>query len=270
MFDLIIIGMGPAGMSAGVYAKRSNLNVLMLESNTPGGNVLKAKTVDNYLGFNNVSGTDLAVSMFNHINELDISYKIEKVLKLDNKNEYKEVITNKDTYKAKRVLITSGKGNNKLFINNNEIKADNISYCALCDGALYKDKDVLLIKENNESDNEEVFLKSNVANLYICSKNDIKEIIILDNLVKKVILKDKELDVSGIFVSGSDEYSTIFDKDLIERKNGKIIVNKQYETNVSGIYAAGDVTDKDLYQISTAVAEGATAAVNIIKDLGGK
>lgn len=265
MYDLIIIGMGPAGMSAGVYAKRSGLNVLMLESSAPGGAILKAKTINNYLGFKNISGPDLALEMFNHINSLDVKYKVEKVLKINNGDE-KEVITDKHTYKTKTVLITSGKGINKLIINGKNISANNLSFCTLCDGALYKDKNVILIKNKND-DNEEQFLKNIVNNLYVIPKESIKDIEVNNDIITKVIT-DKEINVDGVFVSDFDNVITEFDKELNIRENGKIVVNNEYETKVDGIYAAGDVIKKEVYQVSTAVGEGASAAISIIKKLG--
>lgn len=267
MYDLIIIGMGPSGMSAGLYAKRSNLNVLILESNAPGGTLLKVKNIDNYLGFSNTSGTDLALSMFNHIQDLGIEYKIENVLKIENKKEYKEIITNKEKYKTKTILITSGKSINKLIINNENIIADNISYCVLCDGALYKDKNVVLIEETSD-DTEKLYLDNIAKCLKVLKKEEIKDINIENNLVKEIKTNDETIKTDGVFVSSGDNIATEFDKDLDIRENGKIKINDKYETKVEGIYASGDVIKKDIYQVCNAVSEGAEAVISIIKYLG--
>ncbi len=265
MYDLIIIGMGPSGMSAGVYAKRRNLNVLILENNTPGGAVLKAETIDNYLGFSKIKGSDLALSMFNHINDLGVSYKIENVLKIEDHKDIKTITTNKGTYNTKTILIANGKGLNKLIINNKPIIAKNISYCTLCDGALYKNKDVVLISEDEK---EKVFLENIVNKLYVINKDEIKDIVIENDLIKELILSDKKINVDGIFLGEGNSIKVEFDKDLNIRNNGKITVNEKYETKANGIYASGDVINKDLYQVCNAVSEGAEAVVNIIKYLG--
>ena len=150
MFDLIIIGAGPAGMSASIYASKSNLKTLLIECDTPGGLLNKLNNIDNYLGFNNISGSDLAFNMYEHIRKENIELKHEKVLKIENNKDYKKVITNKNEYQTKKIIIAIGRKPKKAGIQGEEkYNKKGISYCAICDSHLYKNKDVVVIGDNS-------------------------------------------------------------------------------------------------------------------------
>ena len=293
MYDVIIIGMGPAGISAGIYAKRSGMNVLMLEKEAPGGLMNKTNIVDNYPGFKNITGPELALKMFNHIKEQEVPYKIEEVIDIDIQKNKKIVKTNKNTYETKAVILTAGRQPRKPKLKGiTELEGKGVSYCSVCDAPLFKGKDVAIIGSGNSAFEEGIYISSFVKNLYILSsKDEIKADKILQKKVKKIknikIMKNsivlslesnegvlsgvilengKKIEVQGLFVYIGYSPTTAYLEALnILDSKGYIEVNENMETKVKGFYAAGDVIKKDLYQIVTAVSEGAIAAVNAKK-----
>ena len=275
MYDLIIIGLGPAGLNAGVYASKANLKTLAIEANTPGGLLLKLGEINNYIGFPNITGMDLAFKMFEHFNKENIEYKIEKVLEIENKENKKIVKTNKNTYEAKNILITTGI-KRKTLKDMDMFIGKGVSYCTVCDASLYKNKIVALIG-NKEAIEDIKYLNGIVKKIYFITEEKIDadcETIYskVKNLKKendKFILElenNEKLEVDGIFINVGKDYSSSFDKSLgIRNEKGFIEVDKNMETKIKGIYAAGDVIKKDLRQICTATAEAAIAVNNIKK-----
>lgn len=277
MYDTIIIGMGPSGMSAALYAKRSGLKVLCLEKNVPGGQVNNAKTINNYLGYENIKGAELAYKMFMHVKDENIEYKIEEVTKITKENNIFTIETNKNKYTSKTVIISTGRQPKKT---KEEIET-NITFnkCAICDAPLYKGKDVLVLGNSENAFEEACFLNetSNVtllstekidselinkynSKLYIIDNEKILDIKNEDN---KYIVKttNKELIVDGIFSFMGYERETKYLENLnILESNGLINANGT-ETIVPGLFASGDILKKDLYQIVTAVSEGAISAI---------
>ena len=152
MYDVIVIGMGPAGMSAAVYAKRSGLNVLMLEKGTPGGLINITNVVRNYLGYESVSGPELATKMFFHTQEQQIPYRIEEVEDIIIEEDKKIVITTEEAYETKAIIICGGRHPRKSNLENeSEFVGKGVSYCAICDAPLYKGKDVAVIGGGNNT-----------------------------------------------------------------------------------------------------------------------
>ena len=285
MYDVIIIGAGPAGMSASIYLKNANKNVLILEKDTPGGKILKAKKINNYLGLNNVEPSEIAYEMYNQVLENNIEIRKEKVIEIDKIDNKTIVKTNKNTYETKYILLSCGRIEKTLNLDmEEELLGKGVSYCAECDGNLYKDKIVTVIGNNNDSIEDARYLsgiarKVNYIN-YSKDKIDFKEenIFTVENLkvtklckedgvLTKILLDNgQEINTDGLFIlTGYTPNSNFIEKLKISTKDGYIIVDKNMKTNIDNIYASGDIIKKDLYQIITAAAEGAVAAVSIAK-----
>lgn len=285
MYDCIIIGAGPAGMSASIYLKNADKKVLVLEKNTPGGKILKAKEINNYLGLNNLSPYDISYEMYNQVIEKDVQINIEKVLSIELGNNCIIVKTDKNIYKSKYILLSCGRVEKGLNIElESELIGRGISYCAECDGNLYKDKVVSVIGSSNESVKEAIYLSKIARKVnYINYSNEEvnfseKNINVINNLkVTNLIEKDKLLsgiklnndeiiENDGLFILTGYTPNVKFIESLnLKIDRGYIIVDDKMKTSINNIYAAGDIIKKDLYQIITAAAEGAIAGVTIAK-----
>ncbi|MCI8394335.1 MAG: FAD-dependent oxidoreductase [Bacilli bacterium] len=289
IYDAIIIGMGVAGMSAAIYAKRSGKNILILEKKQPGGILNSIDKIENYPGVLPITGPNLALNLFNQLNLLEVPYKLEEVTKITLENKLKIVKTNQNAYQTKNILIATGRSPIMLNLpNENELLGKGISTCALCDGALYKEKDIALVGNNNRAIEESIFLSELARKVYVIirgsqlnvkeelqNKLKMKENIILitnsviteiksqNNYLYSIILnQEEELEINGLFLNLGYTPKLEFAKDLdITNTAGYIEVNDNYETNISGIYAAGDIIQKKIYQVVTAAAEGASAAI---------
>ncbi len=296
MYDVIIIGMGPAGIAAGIYATRSGLKVLMLEKNAPGGLVNFTNIIDNYPGLPNINGADLAYNFFEHVNKLNIPYKFESVMNIVNVNDQEKIVKTKDKeYKTKTIIIATGRTNKKLDIPNIEkLEGKGISYCAICDGPFYKDLDVVVVGGGNSALGQTLYLANicnkvtvlnrgsnlrgeidyqkklkKLDNVDIKMDTEVVEIIEKDNKVNELILNNGErIKTDGLFIYIGFNPSASFVKDLnITNEYDYIKVNEKMETNIPGIYACGDIIEKELYQIITATSDGATAAHNVFQHL---
>lgn len=281
MYDLIIIGMGPSGMSAALYAKRSNLNTLILEKNSPGGLVNTTNKIDNYLGIPDVTGPELAYKMFKHVSEMNIPFKIEEVNNVVKEKDLFKVTTNKSEYTTKSVIVSSGRSPKKTPF---EEKVSNLklSRCAICDAPLYKDKDVVVLGGGDSAVEESIYLSNISKSVKIISRSEIKgklkselescsnievienaniEDIKFDDDIYKLIVNGKEIIANGVFSYIGFTTSTGYLENLgVNMENGYIITSDG-STNIAGLYACGDIIKKSLYQIVTAVSEGAKCAV---------
>lgn len=287
MYDTIIIGAGPAGMSAALYLKNANKNVIIFEKEVPGGKILKAKKINNYLGFDKKEPSEISYEMYKQVIDLGVDIIIEKVLDVKKDKDKIKVTTNKDEYMTKTFLIACGRIEKSLGIENeSKLIGNGISYCSTCDGYLYKNKIIAVVGSNDISVQETKYL-SNIANkVYyinyslenlVFGETNIevinnKKIISLnekDNKLYSVTLSDnEELEIDGLFVLNGYTPNIEFIKNLnIKTEDGHIIVNKNMKTNIDNVYASGDIIKKDLYQIVTAASEGALAATSIIKSL---
>ncbi len=281
MFDLIIIGAGPAGMSASIYASKSNLKTLLIECDTPGGLLNKLNNIDNYLGFNNISGSDLAFNMYEHIRKENIELKHEKVLKIENNNEYKKVITNKNEYQTKKIIIAIGRKPKKSGIQGEEkYNKKGISYCAICDSHLYKNKDVVVIGDNSLALSESLYLKE-ICNVTLITNNkniksdkiniiyhNVIEFIGEDSLTGVKLDNNEIIKCNAAFIYNGYITEINFLKELnIINDKGNIDVDNRMETKVKGIYACGDIINKNIYQINTAVSEGCISALSAKMDI---
>ncbi len=293
MYDLIIIGMGISGISAAIYAKRANLKVLMIEGSAPGGTLNKITNVENYPGISSVSGPDFAFNLFTKVQELEIEYKIEEVT--DIITDTKTIKTKNNVYQAKNILIATGRRPKLLGLDKEEaLLGKGISTCALCDGALYKNKEVAVIGGGSSALAESIYLSKlvkkvylihrreefrgeytlveevkNINNIELVLNNEIKELKEENDILSGLILKDgQELNVSALFIYiGFIPNTSFIENSDIKLDKGYIIVDKDGATNISGIYASGDVTKKDTYQLINAASEGALASIKISENI---
>lgn len=289
MYDCLIVGMGPGGMSAGIYAKRSGLKTLMLEKNSPGGLINTTNLVDNYLGFDNITGPELAYKMFEHVKNNGVEYKVEEVTKIKKEGDIFKVETNKSKYEAKTVILAGGRQPRKVALEDT-LKNLKISRCSICDAPLYKNKDVLVLGGGNSAFEEGIYLSDFAKNLTIVTRNSIKadeelieeakkrnnirileneEIMNIEELEAnyKIELKNETLTVDGMFSYIGYSPSTEYLSNLGILESSGYIEANDTETKVPGLFACGDILKKDVYQIVTASSEGATAALKAKKHI---
>lgn len=296
LYDLIIVGAGPAGISAGIYAARANINCCIIEGSAPGGKVLKTGIIENYAGINKKTGPDLALEMLNQINELKVPVIYSHVLSVEKLENYFIVfLSNKTNVFAKSVIVATGT-NERAMNTPGEERFFNkgISYCAICDGALYKNKDVAVVGGGNAAIEEAAYLAGIVNKLYLVHRRDefradayaveqlkkyqnveyllsyVPEKVEGQTVVEKFVVKSvkdnslKSIDVSCIFPYIGAIPATKFVENLkITDSNGYIQANHAMETSVPGLFAAGDCIAKKYRQISTAVSDGTIAALNV-------
>ena len=292
-YDVIIIGAGPAGISASIYLKRANVNCLLLESEAPGGLLNKIHKIENYPGFTDDTGSILAFRMYSQVESLGIDLKIEKVINIKSGNDSYEVFTKNNVFVSKYIIIATGKTPKKLEIKNSEkYEGKGISYCAVCDGALYRNKDIAIVGGGNAAIDTANYMSSIANKIYIINRSSnlradqkgqeeikklenvnvlyntkLKDIIGDDTGVQGVVLEDgTEINLSGIFVCIGQTNNSAFYQNLnLKTDNKGIVVDKDLKTTANNVYACGDSISKDLYQVVTATSEGAMVASNIIK-----
>ncbi len=288
MRKCIIIGAGPAGMNAALYLKRAGIDVVLIEKEVPGGEMLKTNKIENYLGFESIDGGELALKMSKQIKDLGIKIMKDKVLKVT-KNDKFIVETEKEKLEADYVIVATGRTPRKLGLRGEDVLTGRgISYCAVCDGAFYRGKEVAVIGGGDAALTEALYLSDLCAKVYVVVRHDLRanevlqsrvkakeNIIVLKNVnvskldfderLSSIILDDgKTLPVSGMFIAigGMPQLNFLDDLDVM-MKNGYIVTNDKMESSVKGLYAVGDVRYKDYYQIVTAVSDGAVAALSI-------
>ena len=280
MYDVIIVGAGPAGISAGLYAKRANLDVLILYYENSA--IEKTEKIDNYYGFpNGVSGKQLYENGIVQAKMLGIEIKKEEIINIENNLDSKYIVkSQKESYEAKAVIIATG--NKKIkpnIIGIDEYEGKGISYCAICDGFFYRNKNVVVLGNGEFALSEADDLKNIVGSLKILTNGlnapenceyevDIRRIkqIYGDIKVSHIEFEDGEkMEVDGIFIAQGVAGGCDFAKKLgVMIENDKIIVNENMETNLKGLYACGDITG-GIYQISKAVYDGAKAGLEVTK-----
>lgn len=292
-FDCVIIGAGIAGMTAAIYLKRAGINTLIIEKSAPGGQMLRSSSIENYPGYKNIDGPSLAYNIFEQVNEHNTPYLYEEVINVNFDNNI--IKTNNNEIKYKYLIIATGRRNRKLNLSNEELlEGKGISYCALCDGNFYKEKEVIVVGGANSAVEEALYLSNickkviivyrgsklkaeekmidklnNTDNIEVLYETEIKEYIIKDNKLDKVLLSNnKTLEVDGIFMAiGGIPNSEIFN---LEKYNDYIVVDKDLKTSIDNVYACGDIIKKDIYQLTTAVGEASIVANNIIKEINNK
>jgi thioredoxin reductase (NADPH) len=292
IYDVIIIGAGPAGMGAAIYAKRAGLKCVVLDqSPISGGQVLTTYEVDNYLGFPGLSGGDLSDKFREHADKLGVEFITANVVKIDNESDNKIVTTDEGEFIAKTIVLATGANHSKLGIpGENELAGVGVSYCATCDGAFFRKRTVAVVGGGDVAVEDAIFLAGLCAKVYLIHRRDElraaaslqNKLMSMDNIeiiwdsevtqicgkdiVEKIEIKNKKtndiksLEVNGIFIAVGVVPNTELLKGIANMDDkGYIIADETCTTSVPGIYAAGDIRKKPMRQIITAVADGANA-----------
>lgn len=282
---VVILGSGIAGMTAGIYLKRGGLDVLVVEDNIPGGVLNEIPSIENYPGYEEISGPDLAINIYNQLTKLGVKILNKKITSIDLDNK---IINNNIKYEY--LVIATGRKSRMLSLEHEkELLGKGISTCALCDGFFYKDKKVAVVGGGSSSLTEALYLSKICKEVIIIHRRDkltsdkylidkinsTKNIKVLynsnitkynqnNNKLTSVTINNKDnLEVEGVFLAiGSTPNSEIFN---VNKENNYIIVDSNYMTNIDKVYAIGDVIKKDYYQLSTASSDAVVAASNIIK-----
>ena len=296
MNDLIIIGAGPAGLSACLYASRAGLDVMMLDAGAPGGKLNVSAEIENWPGQKKKTGPELAYEMYEHALSFGGKQEYGEVTKIIDHLDYKEVVTNDKTYQTKAVLIATGTKERKMGIPlEEELTGHGVSYCDVCDGPFFKGEEVAVVGGGNSALEEAIYLTKFVNRVHLIVRRDVfradkiiqehvlkndkieihflkkpHHLIAKDNKVDKLALEDSktgeisELSVKAVFPFVGLDPITEFVKDLeITDEHGYILTDETMQTKISGIYAAGDVRKKVLRQVVTATNDGAIAGQQI-------
>ena len=270
MYDVIIVGAGPAGLTAAIYACRANLKVLVLEAMTYGGQIINTPSIENYPALFRVSGFDFATNLYNQAKELGAEIKFEKVVKIVPGKE-KEVITSNNSYKTKSVILATGAENRKLNLaNEDKFVGKGISYCATCDGNFYKGQVVAVNGGGNTALEDAIYLadiaKKVYLNIEFILNSTITKLNGDDKLTSITLSNNKELNIDGLFIAiGRVPETSNFTSIVKTTKDGYFESNEECLTNQEGIFVAGDARKKELRQLVTATSDGAIAATKTIK-----
>ncbi len=295
MYDIIIVGAGPAGLTAALYALRANKKVLVLEAKNYGGQIVNANKIENYPGILEISGFDYATNLYNQVKNLGAELKYETVIRIERD---KAVFTNQNQYYGKAIILATGAENRKLEIENeNKYIGKGISYCATCDGNFYRNKIVAVVGGGNTALEDAIYLSKIASKIYVIHRRDsfrgenkyLEEIkkeenieFLLNSTIHKVNGDDfltsldvidnqgniKNIKVDGLFVAvGQMPKNEIFQNILELDQYGYILSNDGVHTNIPGIYVAGDARVKKLRQLVTAVSDGAIAATTAIQEM---
>ena len=298
MYDTMIIGAGPAGMTAALYAARSNLKVALLERGIYGGQMNNTAEIENYPGYARISGPELAEKMFEPLENLGVEHLFGQVEKIEDHGDFKRIITEDEVFETKTVILAPGANHRHLGVpGEEEYNSRGVSYCAVCDGAFFRDEDLLVVGGGDSAVEEAIFLTRFAKSVTIVHRRDqlraqkllqerafangkisfiwdsvVKEIKGDDRRVTSVVFENvktgqiSESDFGGVFVYVGLDPVSDFVKDLgICDEAGWIVTDQHMKTAIDGIYAIGDVRQKDLRQITTAVGDGAVAGQEVYK-----
>lgn len=293
MYDVIIIGGGPAGITAGIYCKRANLKTIIFEKDTIGGQIASSPLVENFPGTKSISGSELANNLYEQAESLEIPIEIEEVTNIK-PGKIKTVTTDCGEYQTKAIIIATGSKYRLLGLPNEEDFIGNgISFCTSCDGAFYKNKDVAVIGGANTAVTNAIYLSNICHKVYLIyrgnklkcekvlqdkltTKNNIEVIyntnVIelfgsdeLENIKIKDDTEERILNISGMFLSIGMNAQTDIVKDILPLNEQNYILSEDCNTKEDGIFVAGDCRTKELRQLTTAMSDGAIAATNAIK-----
>lgn len=293
IYDVIIAGAGPAGMTAAVYTSRAELDTLMLERGIPGGQMANTEDVENYPGFEHILGPDLSNKMFEHAKKFGAEYAYGDVKEIIEGKEYKTVIAGNKEYKARAVIVTTGAEYKNLGVpGEKELGGRGVSYCAVCDGAFFRKKEIVVVGGGDSAVEEAVYLTRFADKVTVIHRRDelraqkilqqrafvndkidfkwshvVKEINGENNKVSSVTLtdlksgEDYDFQTEGVFVYvGMLPLNNAVKNLGITNDEGYIVTNEEMETKIPGIFAAGDLREKTLRQIVTATGDGSLAA----------
>ena len=298
MYDIIIIGAGPAGLTSAIYATRAGKNVLVLEAKTYGGQIINTLDIENYPVESHISGFDFADKLYNQAKDLGAIIKFEKVIEIKSRRAKRIVMTNKEKYFCKTIIIATGLVNRKLGLSNeDDLIGKGVSYCATCDGAFYKNKVVAVVGGGNTAIEDALYLSDIAEKVYVIHRRDsfrayLKTVDLLkgknnvefiynsnvigltsSNKLDGLSIKNDNGDITfikvdGLFIAiGKIPGNEIF-KDIVKTNDaGYIIAKENCHTNLKGIFVAGDIREKNVRQLVTATSDGAIAALEAIKYL---
>ena len=297
MYDTIIIGAGPAGMTAALYAARSNLKVALIEGGLPGGQMNNTSDIENYPGYANISGPELAEKMFEPLENLGVEHLYGFVENVEDHGKFKKVVTDDQVYETRTVIVATGSKHRLLGVpGEEELNSRGVSYCAVCDGAFFRDQDLLVVGGGDSAVEEAIFLTRFAKSVTIIHRRDelraqkvlqdrafanekinfiwdsvVKEIK-GENRVESVVIENvktgqvTEQAFGGVFIYvGLDPVSDFVQELQIRDQAGWIVTDDHMKTSVTGIFAVGDVRQKDLRQVTTAVGDGAIAGQEAYK-----
>ncbi|WP_088104666.1 thioredoxin-disulfide reductase [Halalkalibacter urbisdiaboli] len=296
IYDVIIAGAGPAGMTAAVYTSRANLSTIMLERGIPGGQMANTEDVENYPGFDHILGPDLSTKMFEHAKKFGAEYGYGDVKEIIDEGDIKVVKAGSKEYKARAVIVATGAEYKKIGVpGEKELSGRGVSYCAVCDGAFFKGKELVVVGGGDSAVEEAVYLTRFASKVTVIHRRDqlraqkilqdrafnndkidfiwnhvVKEINAENGKVGSVTIEDtetgeqKDFKTDGVFIYIGMLPLNESVKNLgILNEEGYVVTNQEMETKVPGIFAAGDVREKSLRQIVTATGDGSLAAQNV-------
>ena len=299
MYDTIIIGAGPAGMTAALYAARSNLKVALIEGGLPGGQMNNTSDIENYPGYANISGPELAEKMFEPLENLGVEHLYGFVKNIENHGDVKKVITDDEEFETRTVIVSTGSKHRLLGVpGEEELNSRGVSYCAVCDGAFFRDQDLLVVGGGDSAVEEAIFLTQFAKSVTIVHRRDelraqkvlqdrafanekiyfiwdsvVKEIK-GENRVESVVIENVKTNqvtehaFGGVFIYVGLDPVSDFTKELqIQDESGWIVTDDHMKTSVAGVFAVGDVRQKDLRQVTTAVGDGASAGQEAYKHI---
>ena len=297
MYDTIIIGAGPAGMTAALYAARSNLKVALIEGGLPGGQMNNTSDIENYPGYANISGPELAEKMFEPLENLGVEHLYGFVKNIEDHGDVKKVITDDQEFETRTVIVATGSKHRLLGVpGEEELNSRGVSYCAVCDGAFFRDQDLLVVGGGDSAVEEAIFLTQFAKSVTIVHRRDelraqkvlqerafanekinfiwdsvVKEIK-GENRVESVVIENvktgqvTEQAFGGVFIYvGLDPVSDFVQELQIRDQAGWIVTDDHMKTSVAGVFAVGDVRQKNLRQVTTAVGDGAIAGQEAYK-----
>ena len=301
IYDLAILGGGPAGITAAIYASRARLNTIWIDKNfAPGGQITATYEVDNYPGMPGISGMDLGEAFGEHARKLGLEPRREKILSLENiSGDIKTIHTKKNEYQARTIILAFGAEHRKLDIpGEDDLGGLGVSYCATCDGAFYKDRTAVVVGGGNAAAEDAVFLSGLCKKVYLVHRRDelradkaiqekvfgceniemVWESIPLEILGQDEVTgikirnvktgEERELDTDGVFIAVGIVPNTTFVEDQLELdENGYICAGEEGITSAAGVFAAGDIRTKALRQVVTAVSDGANTVASVQKYL---
>ncbi|MCR5688508.1 MAG: thioredoxin-disulfide reductase [Lachnospiraceae bacterium] len=291
-YDVIIVGAGPAGLTAGIYAARADLKTLMIERYGAGGQILNTYEVDNYPGLPGITGAELGEKMDSHLEKFGVERVMAEISDIRFSEGANTVVTDAGTFTGKTVILATGNSPRKIGIPGEaELTGAGVSYCATCDGAFFRKRTVAVIGGGDVAVEDAIFLARGCEKVYVVHRRDElraakilqKALFELDNVemkwsfipkeikgiedgsVKGLVIEDVKtheetvLDVSGVFIATGNTPNASYTDALEKDQNGYIIADESCRTNIPGVFAAGDVRSKRLRQVSTAVSDGANA-----------
>ena len=295
MYDVIIVGGGPAGLTAAIYCARANLKTLVLEKDTIGGQIASSPLVENYPGFKSISGGELANNLYEQAEALKVDIELEEVIEIK-QGKIKKIITDAGEYETKVVIIATGSSYRLLGIpNEKELIGHGISFCTSCDGAFYKDKVVAVVGGANTAVTNAIYLSNLCKKVYLicreealqCEKKLYEKVVSKENVIisynsivteiigmselEKIRVKEEtkeyELKIDGMFIAIGMDAQTDVVISMLQLDSEKYIINDECKTSEAGIFVAGDCRKKRLRQLTTATNDGSIAATYAIEYL---